>query len=264
MASTGATATLNAAGDLLDGNTADNSYGDIEGGGSIVLMAGGNINIDDDSLVSAHGTGTIMATAGGSISLLSTNQPGAALATQGGAITLTTGAGGTLTVNADAFALAQNSIDTTRSGGNGNVTINADHFILNAATDNIVAGTGTVTIQQVTGTEAIQLGTTTDAELDLSNAELGAITAGTLIIGATANTGSITVTAAASPTNVTTLELFTGGAITDPGGFTLDPPNLALSALSASAQPAPMITAVTNLVAVNSTSGGIFINNTGP
>ena len=221
VASSGGTATLDAAGNLLDGDTASGgSYGDIEGGGSIVLEAGGNINVDENSIVSAHGTGTITATAGGNISLLDTTgtHPAAVLATQGGAITLTTGAGGTLTVDSDSAAEAEPTIFTTRNGGNGNITINADHFILNAGTDSITAGTGIVTIQQVTGTEAIQLGTTTDAELDLSDAELGAITAGTLRIGATANTGNITVTAAVSTPNVPTLSLLTGGSVSQTAG----------------------------------------------
>ena len=58
--------------------------------------------------------------------------------------------------------------------------------------------------------------------------------------------------------------MFTGAAITDPGGFTLDPTNLALSgAAGVGTSAAPMITVVTNLVAQNATSGGIFISNTG-
>ena len=95
-------------------------------------------------------------------------------------------------LDSDPTATGNHSIWSARSG-NGNITLNADHFILNAATDDIVAGTGIVTIQPITSTEAIQLGTTTDAELDLSNAELGRITAGTLRIGALSSTGNLTV-----------------------------------------------------------------------
>src|SRR5208283_3563926 len=130
---------------------------------------GSNIAIDEASLVSAHGTGTISATAGGNISILHTDSGPTMLATQGGATTLTTGAGGTVTIDGNATTLGGNTIDTTRSGGHGNITINADHFVLFSATDDIQAGTGIVTIEPVTTNDAIQLGTTTDAELDLSN-----------------------------------------------------------------------------------------------
>ena len=93
---------------------------------------------------------------------------------------------------------------------------------------------GVVTLEAVSAGQIINLGTTADpataGTLGLSNAELGEVTAAQLIIGSATNTGGIVVTDNITASGYTTLELFTGAAITDPGGFTLDPTNLALSA----------------------------------
>lgn len=264
VASTGGTVTLNAAGNLLIGDTSTATFGNIEGGGSIVLNAGGNINIDDDSSVSAHGTGTITATAGGNLSILNTNSRPTLLATQGGAITLGTGPGGTLTVDGDGtFYGNQHTLNTTRNGGNGNITINADHFVLGLI-DDIVAGTGTVSIQPVTATEAIQLGTSTDSELDLSNFELQRIIAGTLRIGSMANTGGISVTGGVEAFDAPTISLLTGGSISDAGPFDyLGGTNMALEAGGSIGSPgAPFSTGVRNIVAKQTApGGGITITN---
>ena len=146
----------------------------------------------------------------------------------------------------------------------GNITIRADDMVIEVTA--IDAGTGTVTLKPVTAGQVINLGTTANpapaGTLGLSNAELGEVTAAQLIIGSATNTGGIVVTDNITATANGTLELLTGGAITDPGGFTLDPTNLALSAANGiGTSAAPMVTAATNLVAQNTTSGGIFISN---
>ena len=85
-----------------------------------------------------------------------------------------------------------------------------------------------------------------------------------MIIGSATDTGGIVVTDNITASGSPTLELLTGGAITDPGGFTLDPMNVALMATTGigtgrsadddrchqSRGSAPV-------------TGGIFIDNTG-
>src|SRR5262249_8894832 len=85
---------------------------------------------------------------------------------------------------------------------------------------------------------AIDLGSTTDtaaSTLELSDAELDRVFTPTLVIGDPANTGSITITNAISPANVTTLSLRTGGGITEtnnPNTRTITVPNLQISAVN--------------------------------
>lgn len=257
---------FNAAGNLLIGDTVDVIEANIETGGNIVLSAGGNINVDNASVVTAHGAGTITATASGNISILDTNNawPAALLATEGGAVTLTTGAARTVTLSSFTTYFGSHSIDTTRNGGSGNITINTDHFALDAATDNIAAGGGIVTIQPVASTEAIQLGTTTDAELDLSSAELGAISAGTLHVGNAADTANLTLTAAVSPPTVAALALQTGGTIfANAFADSITVPTLALAGgTGIGFATRPLQTQVANLSAETNT-GSIYLSNTG-
>ena len=87
------------------------------------------------------------------------------------------------------------------------------------------------------------------------------MTAGELIIGSGANTGGIVVTANITASGYTTLNVYRRRHHRS-GRLRLDPTNLALSAYRRRHQ-FPMITVVTNLVAQNATSGGIFISNTG-
>jgi|GEM_PF-3770755 len=254
--STGGTVTLTAGQDLLIGDIAG-AYGDVTAGGSISLSAGRNIVVDENSFVDAHGTGTVTATAGtggtGNITMQQNGATGARITTQGGNITLTTAANGTFTAGS---GNASGDLQTTQNGGNGNITINADHIVL---TDKITSGTGITTIQQVTGTEAIQLGTATDGELDLSTTELGNITASTLRIGNTANSGNITVTAAVSVPNATTLSLRTGGSISDsaPSDTTT------VNSLAAQAAAGISLDTVVSNAAFNNTGGAVRIANTG-
>jgi len=262
--SSAGTVTLNAAGNLMIGDPTTGSYGDVISAGSITLIAGGNINVDENSYVSAHATGTILATAS-NVSLLGTNGIfAAALATQGGVITVGTGAGGTIAINSAAATIGADSISTTRNGGNGDISLIADHIVLNAATDDINAGAGVVFIQPVTKSEAVVLGDTADTALDLSNAELGKITAGTVFIGGPAVTGNFTVSAAVSLPNVLNLALQTLGSITGKAtAASITVPNLAMLASTGIGQSKIRLGTVVSSLSAQTATGGIFISNTG-
>ena len=180
------------------------------------------------------------------------------MATQGGAITVTTGAGGILTANSEAAFVGFHSLDHV-NGGNGNITINTNHVVLNASTDDIVAGTGVVTIQAVTAGQPIQLGTGTDAELDLSSGSWK----NHRKPHRRTNAGNITVTAALSFPGIP-LWLQTGGSISASGsGNTISIANLAMSASTGIASsPTPLSTQIANLSALTGT-GDIVISNFG-
>ena len=241
------------AGDVSGNVSFTNSDSLIIGSVTATTTNGTGFDTEMDDGVFASGSITIATLAGN----LTVSE---AVMTSGGAVALTAGgAGSQLSTNA--------AIDTTEFGSTpagANVTLNADLMSITAA---INGGTGgTVTLAPVTATQVINLGTSTAGELGLTNTELGEVTAAQLIIGSAANTGGIVVTAdITTEAGYNTLELLTGGgAITDPGGFTIDPSNLALSAATGiGTSAAPMVTAVSNLVALNTTSGGIFIDNTG-
>ena len=249
---------LDAAGNITLGTLVGGEFGSVSGGGPLTLMAGGNITIDNDSTAeSGFSGGAVTVTAGGNVSIEATTAAqGAVLAVENGtdALSITTGAG-------DTFAI-ESSTNGVVTGG-GAITINADVLFLDGPV--YATTSGTVTLAPVTASEVIDLGTAPTTTLGLSNAELGQVTSSQLTIGSSTNTGGIAITNNIdSQTGIPILELLTGGAITDTGGFTLDPTDLALSGTTGiGTSMAPMMTVVSNLVAENTTSGGIFISNTG-
>src|SRR5207302_10335264 len=125
-------------GDATSGNP---GFGDVIGGGSIVLNAGRDIIIDRSSFVDAHGAGTITGTAGRNVSLLvQVNGIGDQIRTEGGAVVLSsTGMNGLLTLASGAGA---GTITTAQNPANGfgNVTLNFDRVSI-GPTDRINAGT---------------------------------------------------------------------------------------------------------------------------
>ena len=125
------------------------------------------------------------------------------ITTNNAQVDLTTGADETLTI---AEALA--------SGG-GAVNLTADKMAFTAAVN---ATGGTVTLKSATAGDAIDLGSGSDGAadtLELSDTELDRVTAGILRIGAT-DAGAITVSAALTPTNVSTsLSLLSDEGIAD-------------------------------------------------
>jgi hypothetical protein len=235
IVSTAGTVSLTAGQDLLLGNTAGTSLsGHVLAGGNIVLNAGRNIALDDQSAVfasamSANPGATITATAsspsvntavaGGNVSIAHTAGKGAYFQTQGGAIALTAGAGG-------AFSADGGNANGDVVSNGGNITISADSMTLTDS-PSLVAGSGTVTLRQVSAAEAINLGTKTTGDLSLLNAEVNKVNANNLVVGAAAATGGIAVSAPIG-TAIPTLTLQTAGAFSGSGG-SLTAPNLAFN-----------------------------------
>jgi uncharacterized repeat protein (TIGR01451 family) len=180
---------------------------------SAVLNATGDITINNVSSVSAFGSGTISMTAGHNITMSHASGSGSRIASQSGEIQITTGAGGTFSMDTDN---PRATITSTVAGTGANITIKADIVNL-TSNDFITAGTGKVSIQQVTAGRLINLGSTTDVAantLELSNAELNNILSASSISLGNGLAGSITVSNPVSLSQVSTLALITGGSVT--------------------------------------------------
>ncbi len=228
-------ATLNAAGDLVLGT--NGLSGDVAGAGPLTLIAGGNITVDNGSVVEGFGPGNgVTATAGGDITIQDTVQSGAEIITvnnpgsPGGDIVLTTGSGGTFTLNSGANGQINSGVETGQSSGN--ITIDADNMVI---ADPITTGSnsaGIVTLNVVTAGRGIDLGTNPSAgKLGLAQSDLSNITTGVLRIGSTSSAGNITVTASiTAPAGWGTLDLLSGGTITENASTGLQVPNLAAQA----------------------------------
>lgn len=122
--------------------------------------------------------------------------------TNGGDITITgTATGGDVAINMNGGG---NEIGTF--GTTGNITLVGDSMNLAGA---IGATTNAVTLEPQTTSAAIDLGDTSGI-LNLSQADLNTVTAGTLQIGTSTDTGQITVAAMSVPSTVTNLDLVTG------------------------------------------------------
>ena len=218
----GATAsvvTLDAAGNLTLGTGGTN--GDVVGGGAISVTAGGNITLDNGTIVASIGSGDVTATAGGNITIQKTTKTGASFTTQGGVITLTTGAGKTFT------AEGGNAAGALQSNG-GNITVNADDMVID---DPIVAGAGIVTLDQAgTTLQNIFVGLG-GAALGLSDAELAEVTGSVLRIGRPDNFGTIDIDGAVTThAGFDVLDLITGGSVREDTGGSITVTNLAVQA----------------------------------
>ena len=100
------------------------------------------------------------------------------------------GAGGIdITVNG---TLTQASPITT-SGTNAAISLKAGDIVLASGVNQVNAGTGTVNIGTFDGAGAMFIGEASGSGLKLSNTELQAITAGTLNLGNSTQTGNITI-----------------------------------------------------------------------
>lgn len=101
----------------------------------------------------------------------------------------------------------------------GNIIINADSMDISNA---IIRTTATATLRQKTNGTLINLGAADSAgTLGLTDAELDQVTANTVVIGGT-NSGAVTVSAAISPANSTTLDIQKGVTFSASGGFASD------------------------------------------
>jgi CSLREA domain-containing protein len=175
--------------------------------------------------------GAVTATGAGAINLTGTGaatngafpvhgvnvRSGGAVTTKDGDITITGTGGSGSTTNDDAgFNLASSGTGKLQTTGSGNIVVNADIITVRTTTAATVdAGTHAVTLKQKTAGTAINLGSTVDttpSTVELSNAELARVTAGTINFG-DANSGAITVGAAITRAAATNLSLTSGGAI---------------------------------------------------
>ena len=214
--------TITATQDILLGSAATDRFGDVEANGNLVLNAGRDIIIDEDSFVDTTGVGTFSGTAGRNFSILASDgTTGSRITTQGGSIAISTPVGGTFT------ATPGGTGGISSAGGNINITTNT--AVIGSA---INAGAGIVTIAPFTSATPVNLGTEVGGQLSLTDAEIDFITAGVLRIGNPASpfTGGITVTNPISPLNTTTLSLVTLGNVLDTGAGALQVANLAVAA----------------------------------
>ena len=189
----------------------------------------GNTSLTTSGTLNVTGTGSITAGAGSTVTLTT----GSDMTLSG---SVTAPAGATLNVIGTDRILTQNggTLATTNSA----VALIADEMMLTSA---INSGSGAVTLKPNNPTDAIQLGVATAATnnaaatLELSNSELNTITTtGGLTVGASNNTGAITVVGALTPTtaqNGLTLINNTGGiAINAPVTYAAGNGNLTLTA----------------------------------
>lgn len=196
--------TLTAGRDVLLGDVGGTGFGDVVSANDIVVNAGRNITIDEDTFVTSNdndGTaGNIVMTAsspavatavpGGNISLTQVGTPGSHINALGtGSITLQTGqfvgAGtGTFTATAGGTGVTTNG---------GDININADDVVI---ADPINAGGiagGVVRIRQAgTTLRNVKIGAGA-SDLGISDAELGFITGSLLRIGRLDNPGNMVI-----------------------------------------------------------------------
>ncbi len=198
-----------------------------------VVTAGRNVLVDNGSFLGNQSSSSLSVTSGtttvGNISGLA----GSMYNTSGGAINLTTSAGGVFTLS------GASSVDSTTPSGSGNITISADDMVLDAtlpASSITASDTGIVLLQQAgTASHPINLGGgSLGGALNLSDGELGLVTAGVLRIGRADNNGSITVTSPITAhAGYSVMSLFTGGGIAAASGGSIAVSQLDVQAVSA-------------------------------
>jgi hypothetical protein len=207
-------------------------------------------------------TGAItLSTTGSSANASLTNNVATALnsSTVNGNLTITNVTGGS--------SITVGSGQSITTGGNGNITLTADAM---AITGTVTASGQTVTLQPNTASRPVIVGGTSDpavgSDLYLSTANLNNITATTLAIGNTGDSGLLTVNAALATTSggalqhvSSNLNLLSGsGGISIANAITM-PASGVLTLNSSSTSPGVTQSAaitVTNLLLLG--SGGIF------
>ena len=237
-----------------------------QGGGSDASSTNVGVAVEGNAIITAGGTGNVTVSgSGGATSGLENYGvwlviSGAQIQSAGGNVSVTGAGGGTdsssVDVEIDAFT-------TVSSGGSGNLTINANSLNVDGL-GTIKAGASgnqiVAIVPRTTGTSINLGGDNAAGTLGLSNTELNRITAGTLRIGAVADTGGISVTAPVSVSNIPTLSLLTGGGVLDQN--TVEPDITVASLAIQSAGGINLDTAVSNLAFANS-AGFVFIRNAG-
>ena len=205
---------------LFNGSTITTATGAISVTGSTTATGASayGVKIQSNSSITATGNGTIAITGTGSASGSGSSNDGVALfdnadvnAGGSGSIMITGVAG----ANSNGLNTGSGSNDITIGGGaaTGAITIAANSISLGSST---IQTTSTVTLRPNTIGTAIDVGSTggpTAGTLELSDAELDQVNAGTLQIG-DSNSGAITVSAAISRPTLGDVKLVTGSTIT--------------------------------------------------
>jgi Ca2+-binding RTX toxin-like protein len=209
--------TLTAGRDVQLGTIGSDFNNDVISNNTLTFIAGRDILIDGfaDVLADNFGLDTgddLIFTAGRNIGILNVAGTSASVTASGaggGSAIITTGEGGSLTVNGPgSFALGSTS---------GDVIVNADHILIDGGSG-ISAPSGEILIRPRTDGGRILLGSATDAALgiELSDAELNRLFTPTLRLG-DENTGPIDVVANVSivaPGTAPDVFLFSGTDIT--------------------------------------------------
>ncbi|MEZ6057383.1 MAG: DUF4347 domain-containing protein [Planctomycetaceae bacterium] len=194
--------TLIGMGGGADGDAGDYNIGiDLAAGSTISSSGAGNVRLDGTG-----GRGTGIQHDGIQMWQPTTTSP--TIQTTGtGGITLQ----GVAQTSTDSFGIRQTAGVITTATGTGGIDLVADSIALTGGT--IDAGAQQVTVRQLTAGQLINLGGTDSAtELGLTDAELGGITAATLVIGE-AESGTISITGGITRSALTNMELVTAGSI---------------------------------------------------
>ena len=225
------------------GGSPANPRADIDMGGQVVATGGGYVRLEaaDDVLITDP-----LITSGGNVTII---------------------ANGTSDTSTVRFFEDDGRIQTTDgNGGAGEVLIIADNIVFGSIdiTQPVINANGTggaVTFEPLTSGRTINLGTTTASSLSLTDDMLDRIAAETLRFGS-ADTGNITISAAISPAQVSTLSLITGaGGILD-GNNTGNDITVTNLALQSAGGILGLETSVSGL-SFNNGINGVLINNTG-
>ncbi|MFO0879483.1 MAG: hypothetical protein U0840_19215 [Gemmataceae bacterium] len=223
----------------------------------VTVASAGQITAGGSGSVTVNGTGG--ASAGDFNTGVLVSDTNSAITSSGGNVSVT-GQGGS---GSGSTAVTTETNGRISSGNNAAISVTGDSMNL-SSTNSINAGTGLVTLQPKTAGTAIDLGGADGPGiLGLTDAELGHITAGTLVIG-DSTSGNITVSAVlTAPAGYSMLSLITGGSISDTNNGRVSIANLALQASTGIGSTGnPLGTQVSNLEAETAT-GGIFVANTG-
>ena len=210
--------TLEAGRDIGFGLIGANFDNDVRANDALRIVAGRDFLLDgfadmaSDDFGQGAGEGVTII-AGRNISLLSVAGTDASILANGSAgadVRLTTGFGGTLSLDVP----TANQFFTIRSFS-GDVLVEADRVVFLDPGSNIAAQMGTIAIRTRTEGWDIDLGATDDADpgvMQLDDAEMDRMFSPNLVIGGE-DTGDVTVVGNISPLNVTSLTLRSGTRI---------------------------------------------------
>ncbi|MCX7417987.1 MAG: hypothetical protein NT013_00410, partial [Planctomycetia bacterium] len=196
----------------------------IQSTGDISLSAAGNVSVINGGAVNTSGTGKIdVTTTVGTVTIsgsglqskgnITVSAPGAISISQGG---VGVGSSDAATISISSTGASGSITSGANITGKGNVTLTANQVQLGRT---VSASNGSVTIKPSTNATAINLGTETEGQLSLTDAELDFITSSTVVIGS-ANSGAITISAPLNQPTINTLQLIGNTSFAANSGYT--------------------------------------------